>query len=177
VLVAQTLEDPSGRVPLFGRGLFVVGQDRFDGGQMAPEHGLSTDLGHLIAGRLGVGQDLGQGLVADPIVTVDGALRSALYQDLASDLGPLVHVGVHPSPVLLVRSGSKPGSGIEQIRGYSGAAVFDHVSTRSGAAVFDRDLQLGSPSAVLCVTPSCWPKKRTGCERPSSTEESETAPR
>jgi len=34
---------------------------------------------------------------------------------------------VHPSPVLLARSGLKPRSGIEQIRGYSGAAVFDHL--------------------------------------------------
>ena len=72
------------------------------------EHGLSADLGHLIAGRFGVGQDLGERLVADPVVTVDGALRRAFNQDLPSDLSPFVHVGVHPSPVLLVRSGEKP---------------------------------------------------------------------
>ena len=52
-------------------------------------------------------------------------LRSAPHQDLLPDLRPLVHVGVHPSPVLLVRSGSKPVSGVEQTQGWSGAAVFD----------------------------------------------------
>jgi len=108
VLVAQALEDPPGRVALFGRGLLVLGQDPLDGRQMGSDDGLRADLGHLIAGRLGVGQDLGQGLMADPVLTVDGALRRPLYQDLAPDLGPFVHVGVHPSPVLLVRSGSEP---------------------------------------------------------------------
>ena len=108
MLVAQALEDPPGRVALLGRGLVVVGQDLVDHAQEGPEHGLPADLGHLIAGRLGVGQDLGQGLMADPVVTVDRALRRALHQDLPPDLGPFVHVGVHPSPVLLVRSGSKP---------------------------------------------------------------------
>ena len=108
VFVTQAIEDASGRVVLFGRSLIVIGQDLLDGGQMRAEHGLSPDLCHLIAGWFGVGQDLGQGLVPDPIVTVDGALRRAFDQDLASDLGPFVHVGVHPSPVLLVRSGPKP---------------------------------------------------------------------
>ena len=107
VLVAQALEDPPGRVALLGRGLFVVGQDLVDDGQMGPEHGLSAGLGHLIAGRFGVGQDLGQGLMPDPVVTVDGALRRPFHQDLPPDLGPFVHVGVHLSPVLLVRSGPK----------------------------------------------------------------------
>jgi hypothetical protein len=37
----------------------------------------------------------------------------------------LVHVGVHLPPVLLVPSGSKPVSGVEQTQGWSGAAVFD----------------------------------------------------
>jgi hypothetical protein len=36
--------------------------------------------------------------------------------------------------------GQKPRSRIEQIQGYSGAAVFDRVFTRSSAAVFDHDL-------------------------------------
>jgi len=75
---------------------------------MTPDDGLSADLGHLIAGRLGLGQDFRQGLVADPVVAQDGALRGPFHQDLAADLGPFVHVGVHPSPVLLARSGQKP---------------------------------------------------------------------
>ena len=61
----------------------------------------------------------------DSVVPVDRALRDALHQDLPPDLGPFVHVGVHPSPVCSFRSGTKPGSGIEQIQGWSGAAVFD----------------------------------------------------
>ena len=40
VLVAQAIEDPSGRVPLLGWGLFVLGQDLLNGRQMGPEHGL-----------------------------------------------------------------------------------------------------------------------------------------
>jgi hypothetical protein len=107
VLVAQAVEDASRRVPLFGRGRLVVGQDPVDRGQMSPEHRLPADLSHLIAGRLCVGQDLGQGLMANPIVTVDRTLRRAFHQDLPSNLGPLVHVGVHPSPVLLVCPGPK----------------------------------------------------------------------
>jgi hypothetical protein len=106
-LGAQALEDAPRRVSLFGRSLFVVGQDLIDGGQMGPEHRLSADLGHLIAERFCIGQDLGQGLMPDSVITVDGALRRAFYQDLPSDLGPLVHIGVHLSPVLLVRSGPK----------------------------------------------------------------------
>jgi hypothetical protein len=47
-------------------------------------------------------------LMPDPIIIVDGAFRDALYQDLAPDLGPFVHVGVHLSPVLFARSGPKP---------------------------------------------------------------------
>jgi hypothetical protein len=39
---------------------------------------------------------------------VDRALRCPLHQDLAPDLGPFVHVGVHLSPVLLVAQARKP---------------------------------------------------------------------
>jgi hypothetical protein len=42
------------------------------------------------------------------------AVADRIHQDLASDLRPLVHVGMHLSPVLLVRSGTKPVSGVEQ---------------------------------------------------------------
>jgi hypothetical protein len=108
VLVAQALEDAPGRVALLGRSLFVLSQDLIDGGQMGPDDGFPPGLGHLIAGRFSLGQDLGQGLMADPVVAQDGAFRRPLHQDLSADLGPFVHVGVHPSPVLLARSGTKP---------------------------------------------------------------------
>ncbi len=108
VFVPQALEDLPRRVPLLGRGLAVIVEDLVDRGQVGTEHGLRAHPGHLIAGRLRVRQDLGQGLVPDSVVPMDGTLRRAFHQDLPSDLGPFVHVGVHPSPVLLVRSGTKP---------------------------------------------------------------------
>ena len=72
------------------------------------DDGFAANLGHPIARRLDIGQHLGMGPVPDPILTEDGALRRSFHQDLPANLGPFVHAGVHPSPVLLVRSGSEP---------------------------------------------------------------------
>jgi hypothetical protein len=74
-------------------------EDLVDHGQEGPDHGLPARLGHLITRRLGVGQDLGQSLVPDPVVAQDRTFRRAINQDFAPDLGPFVHVGMHPSPV------------------------------------------------------------------------------
>ncbi len=115
VLVAQSLEDASTGVALLGRSLLVGLEDLVDDVQELAELGLRAGFGHPVAGRLGVDENLVQDLGADLVVPADRALGDALHQDLAADLRPFVHVGSHLSPVLLVRSGTKPASGVEQI--------------------------------------------------------------
>ena len=99
VLVTEALEDPPRRVALLGWGTLVGFEDLVDDGQEGPELGLGPGVGHLVAGGLGVRQDLVQGLVADPVVPEDRALGGTLHQDFPADLRPHLHVGVHPSPV------------------------------------------------------------------------------
>ena len=99
VLVTQALEDPLGRVALLGRGVTVRRQDLVDDTQELAQLRLRAGRALAIAGGFGVGQDLLQGLRADPVVPSDRALRRALHQYPAPDLRPHLHVGVHPSPV------------------------------------------------------------------------------
>jgi hypothetical protein len=52
--------------------------------------------GAAIAGRLGVGEDPLEGLVVDAVLAAGGALAQAVDEDATADLGPVLHVRVHP---------------------------------------------------------------------------------
>ena len=95
VLVAQALEDALGGVALLGWRLAIGGEDLLDGGQVGPQLGLGAGRLLAVAGRLAVGEDLLQGLVGDAVLPADRSLRGALHEHLASDVGPVLHVGKH----------------------------------------------------------------------------------
>jgi hypothetical protein len=68
-----------------------------------------------------------------------------------ADLVPLLHVGVHPSPVWSPFAGKKPAGRVEPARGWSGAPVFDdHKSIRS-APVFDDRSHHPSDALIFVV--------------------------
>ncbi len=58
MLVPQPLKDPLGGVPLLGRGLPVVPENRFDDREEGPELLLGPGLGLLVARGLGLLEDL-----------------------------------------------------------------------------------------------------------------------
>jgi MFS family permease len=122
----EPLEDALGRVALLGRGGLVGFEDLLDNREERAELRLSPGCLAAIPGRCGMGEDLLQRPPPDAELQAHGALRVLLHQHPAPDGCPLVHVGMHPSPVcsepFLAR---KPGRGAEQIRGWSGAVVFD----------------------------------------------------
>jgi len=88
--------DPHGGVPLLPRGLAVVLEDLEDDRQERFEDRGPLGEGAAIAGRLGVGEDLFEGLPVDAIRAAGGALAQAVDEDATADLGPVLHVGVHP---------------------------------------------------------------------------------
>ena len=61
---------------------------------------LGSGLGGLVARRLGLVEDLLQRLPVQLELTLDATLALAFHQHAVADLGPLVHVGVHPRPSL-----------------------------------------------------------------------------
>src|SRR3954452_23701565 len=58
--------------------------------------------GAAIAGRLGVGEDLAEGLPVDAIRAAGGASAQTVDEDATADLGPVLHVSEHPYAPLLV---------------------------------------------------------------------------
>jgi hypothetical protein len=101
VLVPEALEDPLRRVVLLGGSVPVGGEDLLDQAEVGSEPGLRPGLGSPVPRRLGVGQDLLQGLVGDAELPAHGALGGLLDEHLAPDLGPLLHVGSHSLSRLL----------------------------------------------------------------------------
>jgi hypothetical protein len=96
VLVAEPLEDADGGVPLLPGGLLVTLQDLVDDAQEGVELGPGPGGRAAVAGRLGVGEDLGERVPVEVVLTAGGALAEAVDEDATADLGPVLHVGVHP---------------------------------------------------------------------------------
>src|SRR5262249_56419504 len=96
VLVAEPLEDAAGGVPLLPGGLFVALEDPVDDGQERIEFGPGARRRAAVAGRLGVVEDLLEGVPVDVILAASGALAQAVDQDATADPGPVLHVDVHP---------------------------------------------------------------------------------
>jgi hypothetical protein len=96
VLVAEPFEDAAGGVPLLPGGLLVALEDPVDDGQERLELRPGAWGGAAVAGRLGVVKDPLEGIPVDIVLTASGALAEAVDQDATADLGPVLHVGVHP---------------------------------------------------------------------------------
>ena len=96
VLVAEPLEDAAGGVPLLPRGLLVVLEDLVDDGQERLELGPGSWGRAAVSGRLGVVEDLLERVPVDVVLAAGGALAQAVDEDATADLGPVLHVGVHP---------------------------------------------------------------------------------
>ena len=96
VLVAEPLEDAAGGVTLLPRGLLVVLEDLVDDGEECLELRLRSRCLATVTRRLGVLEDLLEGIPVDAVFAAGGALAQAVDQDATADLGPDLHVGVHP---------------------------------------------------------------------------------
>ena len=101
VLVTQALEDAPSAVALLCRRGLVGLQDLVDDAQELTQLGLLARPTHLVVGGLRMAEDLGQHLVADPVVPKDRAFGRPLHQDFPADLRPHVHVRMHLPPRLL----------------------------------------------------------------------------
>jgi len=104
VLGLHALEDSLGGVPLLLRGLPVVLEDLVDDRQQGLEDGGLLGLGPPIAGQLGVVEDPLEGLSVNLVLAAGGTPAEAVGEDATADLGPVVHVGVHPVASLTVPS-------------------------------------------------------------------------
>jgi hypothetical protein len=96
VLGPEPVEDPLGGVPLLLGGLPVVLEDLMDDRQEGIEDRGTLGLGAPVSGRLGVVEDLLEGLPVDLVLAAGGAPAEAVGQDATADLGPVLHVGIHP---------------------------------------------------------------------------------
>jgi hypothetical protein len=96
VLVAKPLEDAAGGVPLLPRGFLVVLEDLVDDGQERIELGPGTWDRTAIARRFGVLEDLLESVPVDVVRAAGSALAQAVDEDATANLGPDLHVGVHP---------------------------------------------------------------------------------
>jgi hypothetical protein len=96
VLVAEPLEDPSGGMALLPGGLLVVLEDLVDEGQEGFELGPGSGDDAAVWRRLGVIEDLPEGIPVDVELAADGAFALAVDEDTTADLSPILHVGVHP---------------------------------------------------------------------------------
>src|SRR5262245_3701163 len=72
------------------------GEELVDDGQEGVELRLRAWCRAAIAGRLGVVEDLRERVPVDVVLAAGGALAQAVDEDAAADLGPGLHVGVHP---------------------------------------------------------------------------------
>jgi len=96
VLVAEPLEDAVGGVPLFLRGLLVILEDLLDDGKERLELRLRSWRLSAVAGGLGVLEDLLESVPVDVVLAAGAALAQAVDEDATADLGPGLHVCVHP---------------------------------------------------------------------------------
>src|SRR5206468_12781548 len=85
-------------------GLPVVLEDLMEGRQEGLEDRGPLRLGAAIAGRLGVVEDLLEGLPVDLVLAAGGTPAEAIGEDATADLGPVLHVGIHPVASLLLPS-------------------------------------------------------------------------
>ena len=67
-----------------------------DDAQEGVELGPGPRGGAAVAGRLGVVEDLLERVPVDVVLAAGGALAQAVDEDATADLGPVLHVGVHP---------------------------------------------------------------------------------
>jgi hypothetical protein len=104
VLGPEPVEDPPGGMTLLLGGLLVVLEDLMDDRQEGLEDRGSPGLGAALAGRLGVIEDLPEGLPVDLVLAAGGTPAEAVGEHATSDLGPVFHVGVHPVASLRVPS-------------------------------------------------------------------------
>jgi hypothetical protein len=81
---------------LLAGGLLVLLQNLMDEWQEGFELGLAAGPGPPIARRLGVGQDLRERVPVQAILPAGLAFAESFGQYASSDLGPELHVGVHP---------------------------------------------------------------------------------
>ena len=88
------LEDAAGGVPLFPRGLLAVLEDLVDDGQERIELGAWDRT--AIARRFGVLEDLLESVPVDAVRAAGIAFAQAVNENATADLGPDLHVGVHP---------------------------------------------------------------------------------
>ena len=96
VLGLEPVEDPLGGVPLLLGCLLVVLEDLMDDGQEGIEDRGPLRLGAAVARRLGVVEDLLEGLPVDLVLAAGGSPAEAIDEDATADLGPVFHVGIHP---------------------------------------------------------------------------------
>src|SRR5277367_1717657 len=112
VLVAQPLEDPSGRVSLLLRRLPVVGEDLVNDRQKWLELALRPWLALPVTRWLLVGQDLLQRVPTQTVLAACATTAQLAGQHLSANVSPKLHVGTHSSAFLSrgVRSGNGPPS-------------------------------------------------------------------
>ena len=95
VLIAQTLPDPLGRMPLLLGQLDVLLEDLLDPGFERPNFRAGARFVLPIARRLAVRQDLLQRPPVHSRLPQDAALALSVNKHPSSDLIPLFHVGIH----------------------------------------------------------------------------------
>jgi hypothetical protein len=95
-LVAEPLEDPAGGVPLLPGSLLVGREDPVDDREERFELGLGAGGGAAVSRRLGVMEDLLEGIPVDIELAADGSFALAVDEDATADLGPVLHVDEHP---------------------------------------------------------------------------------
>ena len=78
------------------RSLLVILEDLADDREEGIELGLGTGGGPAISGRLGVVEDLLERVPVDVEFATDGSFALAIDKDATADLGPVLHVRVHP---------------------------------------------------------------------------------
>lgn len=86
MLLAKTVEDPTGRVPLLFRGLAVGFEDGVDDGQERPEPGPGSRDSETEPGRFIVFEDLLEGLPVNVVVAARRPLTHLAGQYPASNL-------------------------------------------------------------------------------------------
>jgi hypothetical protein len=96
VLVSKSLIDPFGRVTLLAMHLLIGSQDLVDDVKIWSELRLGTGLRSSVARRLRISEDLLEGLKVNAVMAKDRALTLVLSQHATTDVGPHLHVCVHP---------------------------------------------------------------------------------
>jgi hypothetical protein len=97
VLVAESLEDSLGGVPMLLRCLAIVLKDLLNDAQEGFELGLGPRCRAAVARRLGMPENFLERVPMNRKRTANGALALAVDEDSAADLSPFLHVREHPS--------------------------------------------------------------------------------